>query len=135
MSPELETYCRSGTDTWTDCFDSVLFPLMDELLKAELPFLDPVGLDEARMRASALLCKVFLHFLPVMRQRRELPTLWLRILDYLQCYLSASRNEYLVCQLQLLIALQCKTKLSPARGHLRVSQEHVLGSLYAGHVP
>jgi hypothetical protein len=97
MSPELETYCRSGTDTWTDCFDSVLFPLMDELLKADLPFLDPVGLDEARMRASALLCKVFLHFLPVMRQRKELPTLWLRILEYLQCYLSASRNEYLVC--------------------------------------
>jgi hypothetical protein len=115
LSPELESSTSSGTpspvqvtasqtlaltsstfDTGVDCFENVLFPLLDELLKLDVFKLDPTGMDETRMRASALLCKIFLQYLPRLLRFRDLPELWIKILDYLCRYLSAGGNEFLV---------------------------------------
>ncbi|KAJ3412584.1 GDP/GTP exchange factor for ARF [Chytridiales sp. JEL 0842] len=42
----------STFDTGVDCFENVLFPLLDELLKPDVFKLDPNGMDESRMRAA-----------------------------------------------------------------------------------
>ena len=91
MSEELQDL----TSSQTDCFDTVLFPLLDEVLKSDVLVLDPHGMDETRMRASALLCKTFLHFLPNMSPK-SLLHLWTRILDYLSKYMNVGQNDYLV---------------------------------------
>lgn len=42
---------------WESCFNKVLFPLLAKLLEPINPD-DPVGLEETRMRAATVLCKV-----------------------------------------------------------------------------
>ena len=96
LSQELEAYQSSGKDALSDCFDSVLFPLLDELLRTDAFLLDSAGMDESRMRASGLLCKLFLHFLPRMVDSKELPGLWDRVLGYIQRYFEAGQSDYLV---------------------------------------
>ncbi|TPX32616.1 hypothetical protein SmJEL517_g04294 [Synchytrium microbalum] len=81
LSSELDI--GAGPDRWTRCFDDVLFPLLDELLKPEVASLDSPGVDETRMRASALLCKIFLHSMQRMYTSKGLPSLWTRLLQYL----------------------------------------------------
>ncbi|PWZ03169.1 hypothetical protein BCV70DRAFT_197407 [Testicularia cyperi] len=80
-------------------FNSTLFPLMEELLKPQVYALDPpsaanknTGMLEVRIRASALICKTFLHLMPYLMPRaangnnnageeEAFKTLWLEILD------------------------------------------------------
>ena len=94
LSPELEV--GAGADRWTRCFNDVLFPLLDELLKPEAAQLDSAGVDETRMRAAALLCKIFLHSLQRMYASKTLPNLWANLLQYLgRCTMVGS--DYLVC--------------------------------------
>ncbi|KAJ3279884.1 GDP/GTP exchange factor for ARF, partial [Borealophlyctis nickersoniae] len=95
LSPHLETASANSPDIWVDCFENVLFPLLDELLKPEVFALDPAGMDETRMRACALLCKIFLQVLPRVVRWKELPRLWERILEVAGAYLLASETEYL----------------------------------------
>ncbi|KAI8832005.1 hypothetical protein BC829DRAFT_449182 [Chytridium lagenaria] len=57
--------------------------------------LDPSGMDETRMRASALLCKIFLQYLQRMMRYKDLPRLWVHILNYMKRYMQASRQEFL----------------------------------------
>ncbi|KAJ3113573.1 GDP/GTP exchange factor for ARF [Phlyctochytrium bullatum] len=85
----------SMVETWVDCFENVIFPLLDELLKPEVYKLDPNGMDETRMRASALLCKIFLQYLQRLLRYRDLPRLWVNILNYMKRYMQASRQEFL----------------------------------------
>ncbi|KAJ3227008.1 GDP/GTP exchange factor for ARF [Clydaea vesicula] len=68
LLPELE---RTTLDCSVDCFDNVLFPLLDELLKDEVCRLDPFGMDETRMRGCGLLCKIFLHYLSRLQGNKE----------------------------------------------------------------
>ncbi|KAI8799312.1 hypothetical protein BJ742DRAFT_884663 [Cladochytrium replicatum] len=91
LSPDLES---DSIDPWIDCFENVLFPLLDELLKPAVFQLDPQGMDETRMRASGLLCKIFLQYLNRMMRWKDLPDLWVRILQYLNQYMHAG-GEYL----------------------------------------
>ena len=50
-----------GATEWVLIFDVVLFPLLDQLLKPDIcKGFDSIGMDEIRMRASGLLCKIFL---------------------------------------------------------------------------
>ncbi|KAJ3127915.1 GDP/GTP exchange factor for ARF [Nowakowskiella sp. JEL0407] len=93
LSPELES--PAYEDCWFDCFETVLFPLLDELLKPEMVKFDPQGMDETRMRASALLCKIFLQYLNRFLGWIDLPRLWGRILEYHVKYMRASGSEYL----------------------------------------
>ncbi|KAL1914448.1 uncharacterized protein VTP21DRAFT_8900 [Calcarisporiella thermophila] len=76
-------------------FESILFPLLNELLKPDIFPTDPYGADEARMRASALLCKTFLHHVPRMMGWSGLMKLWLRILDILYRYMRESGSDHL----------------------------------------
>ncbi|KAJ3094625.1 GDP/GTP exchange factor for ARF [Phlyctochytrium planicorne] len=104
LSPELESgtfgvpgseFSSPSVDTWVDCFENVIFPLMDELLKPEVHKLDPAGMDETRMRAAGLLCKIFLQYLQRLLKDKDLPRLWVAILHYMKKYMQASRQEFL----------------------------------------
>ena len=67
LTPEL--HGRIDEDRWVldDLFHSVLFPTLHELLKPEVFQRDPSNesgsMQETRIRACNLLCKVFLHYL------------------------------------------------------------------------
>ncbi|KXS16367.1 Sec7-domain-containing protein [Gonapodya prolifera JEL478] len=79
-----------------DCFENVIFPLLDELLKLEVFRMDPAGMDETRMRAVGLLSKVFLQSLPQLSRWSEFQHLWTRILEYILMFLDgAGHTEYL----------------------------------------
>lgn len=97
LSPELLE--GSGTEyavVWADCFENVLFPLLDELLRPEVAQVDPMGMEETRMRASALLCKIFLQYFPRLQDWEHLPQLWAKILEYTHKYMTAGGTDYLV---------------------------------------
>ncbi|KAJ3194456.1 GDP/GTP exchange factor for ARF [Irineochytrium annulatum] len=104
LSPELETgtfgvpgfeVTPATVEMWVDCFENVIFPLLEELLKPEVFKLDPNGMDETRMRASALLCKIFLQYLHRLLRYKDLPRLWVDILDFMNKYMRASPQEFL----------------------------------------
>ncbi|TFK54814.1 Sec7-domain-containing protein [Heliocybe sulcata] len=63
-------------------FGEVLLPVLEELLTADMAHRDPQGIQEIRLRASALLCKAFMHF--EVREGQSIPEvkdLWTRTLD------------------------------------------------------
>lgn len=93
MLPQLETITL---DCAVDCFDHILFHLLDELLKPEVWNLDIFGMSETRMRACGLLCKIFLHYLPRLMRSRELARVWSKILQYIYFYTDAGGEEFLV---------------------------------------
>ncbi|ETS60981.1 hypothetical protein PaG_04912 [Moesziomyces aphidis] len=74
-------------------FTQTLFPLIEELLKPQVYQIDPPsaankngGMLEIRIRASALICKSFLHLIPHLApheggSRDEFEKLWLDLLD------------------------------------------------------
>ncbi|KIM57067.1 hypothetical protein SCLCIDRAFT_1219736 [Scleroderma citrinum Foug A] len=79
-----------------EIFNSVIFPLVDELLKPHVYQLDPSGMSETRLRASALLCKVFIHFeVGDNRGKPDVRVLWIEILDLLDRIITAERSEQL----------------------------------------
>ncbi|ORX61066.1 Sec7-domain-containing protein [Piromyces finnis] len=92
LSNDLES--NSNANFWSDCFDNVLFPLLEELLKKEVYNLDPSGMDETMARASDLMCKIFLHYFSKINAK-ELERIWSDILQYLCRYLLAAKSEFL----------------------------------------
>jgi hypothetical protein len=93
LVPDLQQL--SATE-WYSCFNEVLFPLMTKLLETLNPN-DPAGMEETRMRAATLLCKVFLQHLTPLLQLEDFTNLWLHILSYLDKYMNHSdRSELLV---------------------------------------
>ncbi|KAL4065359.1 hypothetical protein V8B97DRAFT_2022848 [Scleroderma yunnanense] len=79
-----------------EIFNSVIFPLVDELLKPQVYQLDPPGMSETRLRASALLCKVFIHFeVRDNRAKADVRVLWIEILDLLDKIIAVERSEQL----------------------------------------
>ncbi|KAJ3016867.1 GDP/GTP exchange factor for ARF [Thoreauomyces humboldtii] len=97
LSSELEQGCQgqSSPEIWADCFENVLFPMLDELLRPEMTRLDPMGMDETRMRAAALLCKIFLQYFPHIHEWEDLPQLWGKILELMRKYMQAGGSDYL----------------------------------------
>ncbi|CAG8513943.1 11930_t:CDS:10 [Ambispora gerdemannii] len=93
LDPELVSH---GVTEWVVIFDVVLFPLLDQLLKPEIFEADPVGMEETRMRASALLCKIFLHYLNKLAEWGGLTSLWSQILDIMERYMDNGENESLM---------------------------------------
>ncbi|RHZ59918.1 hypothetical protein Glove_360g53 [Diversispora epigaea] len=92
QDPQLVSH---GVTEWVVIFDVVLFPLLDQLLKPEIFHADPIGMEETRMRASALLCKIFLHYLNRLTEWGGLPSLWSQILDVMERYMATGDNESL----------------------------------------
>lgn len=93
----------AGRDTLPQLFTSVLFPTLDELLKPEVYQRDadpgPGGMQETRMRTCALLCKIYLHYLTQLSEGASdeaFQELWLRILDYFDRLMHASKKDQLV---------------------------------------
>jgi len=76
-----------AVESWVELFDNVLFPLLTELLRLEVYGLDPVGMSETRLRACALLCKIFLGCLGKVGVS-DLPRLWGEVLGYVATYLA-----------------------------------------------
>eukprot|EP01102_Stenamoeba_stenopodia_P011381 TRINITY_DN3491_c1_g1_i2.p1 TRINITY_DN3491_c1_g1~~TRINITY_DN3491_c1_g1_i2.p1 ORF type:complete len:540 (-),score=87.88 TRINITY_DN3491_c1_g1_i2:28-1647(-) len=86
-------------DAWRNCFEQVLFPLLTELLK---PFSesatatnDTMGVEETRLRASVLLSKIFLQYLPKLTLLPDFHKLWLQILHFIEIYMKADRSDLL----------------------------------------
>ncbi|PVD38476.1 hypothetical protein C0Q70_01091 [Pomacea canaliculata] len=80
---------------WEACFNKVvLFPLLTKLLENISPQ-DPSGMEETRMRASTLLCKVFLQHLSPLLSLSTFTALWLTILDFMEKYMKADSSDLL----------------------------------------
>ncbi|POY71606.1 hypothetical protein BMF94_5391 [Rhodotorula taiwanensis] len=80
----------------TIIFERVFFPLLEELLKPQVFRRDPDGMGETRLRASALLCKIFLQYLTQLSQRQGMQTmtaLWLKILGYQDRLMHSGRRD------------------------------------------
>lgn len=80
-------------------FEKLIFPMLDELLKPQVFRRDPEGMGETRLRASALLCKIFLHYLVQLSQKQGMAgmtELWLKILGYLDRFMHSGRRDQMV---------------------------------------
>lgn len=81
-----------------DIFNRVIFPLLDELLKPQAYQRDPQGMPETRLRASALLCKSFMHFeVRESQAKADFRLLWIQILDLLDRLMNIDKKDQLVC--------------------------------------
>lgn len=79
-----------------ELFNRVLFPLLDELLKPQVFMRDPLGYPETRLRASALLCKAFMHFEAREDMKADIRVLWIQVLDLLDRLMNIDRRDQLV---------------------------------------
>lgn len=79
-----------------DVFNRVIFPLLDELLKPQTYQRDPLGVPETRLRACALLCKVFMHLEVREQVKTDFRVLWIQILDLLDRLMNIDRGDQLV---------------------------------------
>ena len=80
-----------------EIFNRVIFPLLDDLLRPQVYQRDPKGMSETRLRASALLCKAFMHF--EVRENSSNPDiriLWIQILDLLDRLMNINKGDQLV---------------------------------------
>ncbi|KAF8432469.1 hypothetical protein L210DRAFT_3623319 [Boletus edulis BED1] len=95
LGPQL-IYDEADPSQVEEMFNSVMFPILDELLKPQVYLLDPQGMSETRLRASALLCKAFMHFEVAQSHRNaDIRVLWIEILDLLDRLISAEKSEQL----------------------------------------
>ncbi|KAG6833469.1 hypothetical protein H0H87_006041 [Tephrocybe sp. NHM501043] len=78
-----------------EIFNRVVFPLLDDLLKPEIFRRDPQGMPETRLRASALLCKAFMHLDVREGQTKDFRILWIQILDLLDRLMNIDRSDQL----------------------------------------
>jgi brefeldin A-resistance guanine nucleotide exchange factor 1 len=61
-----------------------------------LTTIDRQGIDEMRIRASALLCKTYLHYMHKISEWEDFPQLWCKILDMLETYMKTEDSDVLV---------------------------------------
>ncbi|KZT03523.1 Sec7-domain-containing protein [Laetiporus sulphureus 93-53] len=78
-----------------ELFNRVIFPLLDELLKPQVLMRDPLSLPETRLRASALLCKAFMHLEAREGQQADIRVLWIEVLDLLDRLMHVDRRDQL----------------------------------------
>jgi brefeldin A-resistance guanine nucleotide exchange factor 1 len=80
-----------------EIFNRVIFPLLDDLLKGEVFQRDPQGMPETRLRASALLCKAFMHLdVREGQAKSDFRVLWIQILDLLDRLMNIDKSDQLV---------------------------------------
>jgi brefeldin A-resistance guanine nucleotide exchange factor 1 len=80
-----------------EVFNRVIFPLLDELLKPQVFQRDPRGMPETRLRASALLCKAFMHFeVRESQANADIRVVWIQILDLLDRLMNIDKGDQLV---------------------------------------
>jgi brefeldin A-resistance guanine nucleotide exchange factor 1 len=89
-------------DRSVQIFERVVLPMTEELLKPQLAGRDPDGIVETRLRASALLCRSFLHLQAHPGTLSpETKTLWFKIIDLLQGFMQTGGQDQLVRRLFL----------------------------------
>ena len=109
-------------DQIDEIFNRMIFPLMDELLKPQVFLRDARGMPETRLRASALLCKAFMHF--EVRENRlqvDIRLLWVQILDLLDRLMNIDKKEQLVSLHESL--QKFSPDISAVRGCSRIAEE------------
>ena len=80
-------------------FEQAIFPLIQELLEEDVHLRDPgpQGMPETRMKASTLLCRIYLYYLDQLVTDPEAFTkLWLQVLDFLNGLMHIDRRHQLV---------------------------------------
>lgn len=82
-------------------FNKIVFRLVDDLLKPPVFQRDPQGMPETRLRASALLCKTFMHFeVRESQSTADIRISWIGVLDLLDHLMHVDHGEQLVSILQ-----------------------------------
>eukprot|EP00160_Parvularia_atlantis_P020024 Unigene8112_Nuclearia_a/m.24881 Unigene8112_Nuclearia_a/g.24881 ORF Unigene8112_Nuclearia_a/g.24881 Unigene8112_Nuclearia_a/m.24881 type:complete len:1453 (-) Unigene8112_Nuclearia_a:30-4388(-) len=84
VRPELLTLL-SADDVWT-CHDMVLFSLLEDLISDSF-HPDAREAEDARVKSASLLSKLYLHTLPTLYQRRDFPSIWMRVLNFVNKYM------------------------------------------------
>ena len=92
LSPNLSP---SADEEWALIFRTILFGLISRLLKPEVYQTDPTGMNETRLQAANILCRTFLHHLPLLSQREDMLELWLRILDIMDRLMNSGQGDNL----------------------------------------
>ncbi|XP_039604270.1 Golgi-specific brefeldin A-resistance guanine nucleotide exchange factor 1-like [Polypterus senegalus] len=97
LQKALQVYDLQALDAleWESCFYKVLLPLLKKLLENISPG-DIRGMDETRIKACTLLCKVFLQQLSPLVSLKTFATLWLTILELLDKYMQAGSSDMLL---------------------------------------
>ncbi len=83
----------------TVIFERVFFPMLEELLKPQVFRRDAEGMGETRLRASALLCKIFLQYLVQLSESvgmARMRELWIKILGYQDRFMHSGRRDQMV---------------------------------------
>ncbi|VDM52566.1 unnamed protein product [Angiostrongylus costaricensis] len=75
-----------GAAEWESCFGDVLFPLLGKLLDV-FSAMDPIGMEDTRVRAMQIVAKTLLNHLTALSTLASFPSLWLRLLDFMDNYL------------------------------------------------
>ncbi|XGW13828.1 hypothetical protein V3C99_000264 [Haemonchus contortus] len=75
-----------GAAEWESCFGKVLFPLLGKLLDV-FSAMDPIGMEDTRVRAMQIVAKTLLNHLTALSTLPSFPSLWLRLLDFMESYL------------------------------------------------
>ncbi|KAJ6606553.1 hypothetical protein DFH09DRAFT_1242048 [Mycena vulgaris] len=87
---------EANSEQVEEIFNRVIFPLLDELLKPQVFNRDPRGMPETRLRASALLCKAFMHFeVRDSQAKADIRILWIQILDLLDRLMNIDKGDQL----------------------------------------
>eukprot|EP00118_Oscarella_pearsei_P026459 m.309936 g.309936 ORF g.309936 m.309936 type:complete len:1642 (+) comp48637_c0_seq1:73-4998(+) len=79
---------------WEACFSQVFFPMLRRLLVDINPD-DPSGVEEIRIRVSALLAKVFLQHLTPLLSLSSFREIWMAVLDFMDHFMSSTQSELL----------------------------------------
>lgn len=83
---------------WRVCFKTILFPMLEHLASLQgrkATSVDPLQLEQTRLRAFAVLHKVFLIYLPQLSAQLDddFTELWLQVLDVNERYLHISSRS------------------------------------------
>ncbi|KAI9144046.1 hypothetical protein BKA69DRAFT_1122695 [Paraphysoderma sedebokerense] len=93
LLPALTT---TPTSEWISIvFNQVLFVLIGTLMKPEVYKLDVTGMDEARIRATTLTCKLWLQYLGGLKEWDGLNQLWEKLLVVLKPCFQEGASNYL----------------------------------------
>jgi brefeldin A-resistance guanine nucleotide exchange factor 1 len=104
----------------------VLFPLITQLLKPEIYQSDPVGMAETRVRASTLLCKVFLHYLVMLSDWDGMLDLWIKIITIMDRLMNSGQGDSLVSTASSPYSLLPSLLQSAQADHLQIKKEEAV---------
>ena len=83
-----------GPTEWESAFTRILFPMLSHLLTKSNPG-EKTAMEETRMRAATLLCKVFLQHLSPLTELDSFRPLWLTIIDFMENFIGAASSDLL----------------------------------------